>query len=278
VVIGFAYRTWIRNPDWASTNTVWLSLARDHPEAYRTHWVNAAFLAQMGRVQEAQVAFEVAHRIYSDDAQFLVEYAAFLLTLQRNEEAAALLERSWKLQPHVPRTVTMLAYAYLLVGRYADALPRIVDAEGFGAAATTAMPARAYAYHGLGDHDRAIGAWRTAVNHATGSPWVQRAFYARALAIAGYVEQALLALRDAEQESDSIGGLVTMRVRDAIQRGCYSELRGEGTSGFDPFAMPSCDPLGDYFRFTGQTQIAVFLQNANNVSDPAMPAEPVDSR
>jgi protein O-mannosyl-transferase len=281
VLVLAGYRSWVRNPDWMSTNTVWLSIVRDHPEAYRAQWVQGAYFAQTGRLREATAHFDLAHRIYADDSQFLVEYAAFLFTLQRNAEAVAMLERAWEMHPYIPRTVTMLAYGRLLVGRYADALPMIAHAERFGAAPTTSMPARAYAYHGLGDHDRAIGAWRAALNHADSTAWAPWAFFARALAIGGYDDQAGVALHQAGTIApDSAARPLLDSLRSAIGSGCYLAVHPDGTGdgGFDPFRMPPCDPLGDYFRFTGQTQIAVLLQNANKVSDPQVGEESMPER
>jgi hypothetical protein len=54
VMVLFGYRTWIRNDDWKSTQTVLLSLIEEHPESYKSQWVQASTLYQKGFPQESE--------------------------------------------------------------------------------------------------------------------------------------------------------------------------------------------------------------------------------
>src|SRR5690606_30508830 len=84
-VILMGIRTWIRNPDWKDNPAVYNALIRDHPHSYRAQWVQAMALRDQGNLELASAHFEIAHRIYARDYQFLTEYGAVLLALGRTE-------------------------------------------------------------------------------------------------------------------------------------------------------------------------------------------------
>ena len=267
IFVLFGVRTWIRNPDWDSTHAVLSGLVRDHPESYRAQWVQASILWQTGHKEEADFRWRFAHRIYPRDSQFLLEYGSYLLERNLVAEAVPIIEQSYQLHPNIPRTVTVLAYAYIRAGRWQDALARIADAETYGAFRATSMPLRAHAYHGLGKHDLAVGAWRVALKHSRLNTWVAWGFLARTLAISGYQGEAFTALEKArEVAKDSLGQATLKQLDTAIRDGCYEGLRAEAgpANGEAPaFTVPACDPLGDYFNFASRPKNATQLQNAN---------------
>jgi hypothetical protein len=211
------------------------------------------------------------------------------------------------------------------------------QAERSGTTWVVTMPLRAYAYHGLHDHDRAIGAWRVALARVHENRWAVRAFLARSLALAGYPADARAAADTARAEmlaemqarraaadsasranasdlttvapheaartkaaaGDSVVLSLMARFDVALRNGCYASARGtapgdasdhrarpaedDGSRAHSAsgaraaFLVPSCDPLGDWFIFTGNAQTATQLHNATRSAGQASKA-PVATR
>jgi tetratricopeptide (TPR) repeat protein len=261
VLLLFGVRTWIRNPDWKDTPAVWDAIYRDHPYSYRAQWVQASLAYTAGYMDVAEQRYRMARRIYSRDSQFMADYANFMMTLGRYDEAVPILEEARRSHAYVPQNAVILAYAYIATGRYREALDMALAAETLGPVLGSTLPIRAYAYAGLGDHDRAIGTWRVAVERAPGRPWRRRAFLARALALGGYTDDALAELAAAREATDDTTAHDAIDLLEAaIREGCYA---GAAAQPVAPGAAPECDPLGEWFPFVPDVQNATPLQNAS---------------
>jgi tetratricopeptide (TPR) repeat protein len=274
VVLALGARTWIRNPDWASTSAVFTSIARDHPESYRAQWALAAQRQTAGDRFMAHMHFEAAYRIYPYNSELLTEYANFLLIQKRYARAVELLETANRMHPRIMRTASMLAYAYLAAGRFTDALPVIHRVDQLGAPKASTMPMWAYAYERLGWPNRAAGAWRVALRQPGVSTWRNWSFFARALALGGHLPQASEAVaRAASLAADTVAAAQVARLAAALRDGCYrtdppaptsSAVRAGAAS-----LLPPCDPLGDWLQDVGP-QTAKGLQNARPAGVPEL--------
>jgi tetratricopeptide (TPR) repeat protein len=220
----FGFRTIVRNPDWVSLKTVWNALQRDHPEAYRSQWVNASHEWVQGNAEFAERYFKIADRLWSRDSQMLNDIGNFYISQRRFNEAVYYLERSKKLTPFVVLTYEALAYAYLNAGRPKDALDAAWYAVRLGGSQTALMYATiAGAQEGLGNYDVAAGAWRVATRKPGGDLWLYWAMLARSLAAAGHTDEAIKA---AETSRDRIRGnefleKTVAQVEAAVRSGCY---------------------------------------------------------
>lgn len=265
VVILGAVWTWNRNPDWHDTNTLWQATYRDHPHSYRSQWVQAALLDAQGRPDLAAVHYRLAYEIYPRDTQFTSIYANFLIGHGNYADAVPMLEEARRIQPFTPFTASVLAQAYIALGRYEEALDLIAYAEITGADMVTSLALRAYAYEGMADYDRAIGVWRTALRHATDQRSRVLSFLARALAIAGYPAEAGAAIDEARgSPQDATQRLFIEGVEEALRNGCYADggFTARVQNGFAGLQRPDCDPLGEWFAFPAPLHSAKLLQNA----------------
>jgi protein O-mannosyl-transferase len=254
IVVLLGVRTWIRNPDWSSTDAVIAALARDHPESYRVQASLAYASLQQDRLAEAEVHFAAARGMYGRDAQLLMAYASFMVDTDRAERAAELLEEAVALQPGIPRPARLLAHAYLVQARFDDALRVLDDAAGRNVDSPLFAPLRAYALHGLGHHNGAVTAWRAAAGHQTAAPWQVAAYVARAFALAGRTDDALSAAGEASRQApDPAAAATASALERAIYSGCYG---GEVSTSR---VIPDCDPLGDWFVRGGMTRTPTAL-------------------
>lgn len=273
-----AVRTWTRNPDWKSTQAVWNALYRDSPESYRAQWVQASLFLAAGNVQRAREHYELAYRIYPRDGHFLADYASFLMRGGNYRVSVPMMERAVEESSFAHETETVLAYAYVATGRYEEALRALISAETRGAPPFSTMPLRANANRGLGDYDRAVGAWRVAVRHAPSSEWRLRAFLARALAFYGDDRAAAAVLDSARVAAagDSTALATLDRAEQALEEGCYELQEGavrDLEAGFAAAGTPECDPLGQWIHFMPPVQNASMLQNATAGASRALPPD-----
>jgi tetratricopeptide (TPR) repeat protein len=230
----FGIRTVIRNPDWDSLASVWKSLSRDHPESYRSQWLNAIGMWNQGRPDLAERYFEIAYKIWPRDSQMLAEWGNFYIGQRRYDRAIELLEQARDMTPFVPRTHEFLAYAYLYGGRPEEALVSAQHANGMeGSHPTINLPTIAGAHERLGQYDLAAAAWRSAVQQKGGDLWLNWAMLARAEAWAGDKDEALktadVALSKAGKNPRSRD--TVQKLRQAIADGCYART------------ADGCDPL-----------------------------------
>jgi tetratricopeptide (TPR) repeat protein len=252
IVLAMGVRSWSRNPDWDSTPTIFASLVRDYPESYRSQWALAETFENAGDPRRASMHYETAQRFYPHNSELMAQYGKFLLEQKRHERAVELLEASYRMHPRVMRTASALAYAYLITGRYADALPVIRLVEELGAPRAYSMALRAYAYEALGLPDRSAGAWRVALREPGVSTWRNWSFLARALARAGYKDQALAAATTAASlAGDSAAVRRVSRLTAALRAGCYDPGPASEASARPPLPashLAACDPLGDWLK------------------------------
>src|SRR5690606_3299440 len=68
IIGALGVRTWVRNPVWDSTDSVWASMFRDQPLSYRTQWLHAVGAWQAERYDVAETRFRLAHRLYDRDS------------------------------------------------------------------------------------------------------------------------------------------------------------------------------------------------------------------
>jgi protein O-mannosyl-transferase len=271
VALGAAsYRTWIRNPEWDSTESIWAAVYRDHPHSYRAQWVQASLFNARGRPDLADIHYRLGFSIYSRDSQFNSDYATFLMSRGNYEDAVPLLERAHEAYPYVAHTSTVLAYAYIAVGRYRDALEMLRRADTHDTQVAgnlfTTMALRSYAYRGLGDVDNTIGALRVAARRSPPASWRPYTFLGRALAYGGYPDAALAAFDTARSLApDSTANAFIDNARQAVEEGCYSTdsaMAAPVPGGLASVQRPECDVVGDWFELMRPVQNASPLQNA----------------
>jgi protein O-mannosyl-transferase len=268
VIVLMGVRTWIRNPDWASTQSVVSSLMRDHPTSYKAQWAFAGRQWQVANLEAAGVHYEVAYRIYPRSSQMMTEYGRFLLAHGDPDRAVELLEQAYDIHDFVPSATALLAYAYIRVGRYDEALQTTVRAERLGIDLATFLALRAYAYEGLLRHEAAVASWRAVTRNATVNRHLAAALLARALATAGRHDEALATVYDARgaAASDETAVQILDRTAVAIRAGCFE---GPGVAAVpDVAARHQCDPLPDFFRAPDPPQNAVPLHNARDNPPP----------
>jgi tetratricopeptide (TPR) repeat protein len=258
-----AVRSAIRNPDWKSTEAVWDAIVRDHPESNRSQSVNGWRMLQAGNLDLARGYYELANRIWPDDAMLLNNLAGINIQLGRYEDAIPILERSRELTDLLGNTEQMLAFAYLSAGQPGPALDAVHRADRFDIDPVLRNALRAQAYAGLGRHEYASAALRNVVRTARGDTPDLRMLLARELARAGYVDLALAAADTALARTQPGTPIRTAveRLRSAIGRGCYDPA--SHSTAPDP-SQPCVDPLAGWpvVLPPGAQEVANPLQNA----------------
>lgn len=218
VVVWFAFLTWIRNPDWRTSQTVVDSLIRDHPESYRAQWNAGALAYNDGDTATAVYHWELAYRMWSRDSNLLTDIAGAYLQTHRYDRALELLRPAFALNDDQMRTVVALAVAELGVGNYEESLR--VSNHGlrqFGARPVF-FDLRARALLALDRPLHAAASWRTTIRLGGGG-WVQWAQLARALGDADSTAAALSALDSAITRLSAQGDTATIRLLQEARRG-----------------------------------------------------------
>ncbi len=266
VLVAFAVRSAVRNPDWDSTEAVWDSLLRDHPESYRAPWVQGVRVYRDGHLELARDYWEIAYRIWPDDPELLNGLAALHLRLENEARARELLERSRSITGFVGRTQILLSFVYLLESRFEASLESARRAASLDGDRATALALQAQAMEGLDRHDDALLAWQATLHAPRGDAWTVWGMYARALARAHREPLALAAVDSGRVRaaSDTLALRDLDRLALAIRNDCYTA--GPAAHGTAPQpAAPSCDdPLlawGVVVPVTPQ-EVATALQNA----------------
>ena len=224
VLVLMSVRTFIRNPDWDSTFSIFGALVRDYPESYRAQWHNASRMFSVGQYETGEEYMQLANRIWPNDPALLNELGFLAIGRMSYDSAAIHLERSRSFTPWLPRTQVLLAQAYVGAGRYEDAITTAKDAIGVGASPDLVFPLLAQAYEATGRLDEAIGAWRATLSHPLGEFWNYRARYARALAKSGRVREALAAADSTRAQvpaGDSASLAIVDALRAGIEAGCF---------------------------------------------------------
>ena len=276
VLLALGVRTWVRNPVWASTDTVWASMLRDQPRSYRTQWLYAVKLWRADRLEQAATHFEFAYRLYARDSQLLTEYANLMMAQRRFADALPMLERAQQMNPGIVRNSVTLMHAYMALGRYPDAIDIAELARRTGAPPLATMPVRAFSHQQLGNLNEAIAAWTLAVHYSPTTSWQLHGHLARALAGHGLTDRALASIDSARAAlPDSAAHAVMTSVERAVRAGCYrarvSAARADGSFPLPP-DQPlgiECDELGHWFDYLVPGQNANVSQNASPGTPPA---------
>jgi predicted Zn-dependent protease len=222
LVLLLGARTVVRNPDWKNPAAALNALVRDHPESYRAQVALGNALASTDPARSRSY-LEMAYRTWPDDPFLLLRLGRVELSANGYGRAAELLEKARRLAPFVHETEVSLAYAYMGLGRFADAMHALARAQRLGADRVTLLAIRAVAFEQQGRFAEAAGAWRAAA-HAdrVGTQFWQ--LLARSLARAGVTEAALAAVDTARARSgpnhDRLKTLAALE--QAVRHGCYA--------------------------------------------------------
>jgi len=261
VLAAGAARSWMRNPDWKDTNAVWDALVRDHPESYRAQWVNGWRMLEKNNRVLARGYFEIAYRIWPDDAVLLNNLAGVHIELGESEAAVPILERSRELSDALSQTESLLSYAYLAAGRFQESIDATIRADRLLADRASIMAVRAQAYEGLGRFQEAAGTWRFALRQPRGDTPRFWMMLARDLARVGLADDALQA---ADSAGSRIPGSAPLRpdldrLVSSIRAGCF-DPDSSGVPAVHPPAEPCDDPILEW--------PVVLPPNAQEVSNP----------
>ena len=90
VVLGGA-RTWTRTPSWYDTETVFTTLAEEHPESFRAHWWMGLRLMDAGELNRSLEWLSLAVELNPNGLHVQLDFVRGLLLLGRSEEAVALV-------------------------------------------------------------------------------------------------------------------------------------------------------------------------------------------
>src|SRR5262249_41308387 len=97
------------------------------PSDAEAHAVFAISLASRGDLARAKAEFDIALRLGPSQFEILTFYIGWAVTFDDAERGAALVDEAIRLNPNYPMwSARQFAYAYYMVGRYADAL-RMMD-------------------------------------------------------------------------------------------------------------------------------------------------------
>jgi tetratricopeptide (TPR) repeat protein len=271
VLVAFAARSFNRNPDWDSTETVWAALVEDHPESYRSQWVNGELANRAGQPELARDYWELAIRMWPDDPALLNVLAIQHLRLRNPERAVELLERSRALADYAPNTAVLSAYALLETGNSEAALVALDRADRLGAPAAPSLGLRAQAWQNLGRWNDAAGAWRFAIRQPGGDTFTFRMMLARALAYAGQQSEAAAVFDQARGRAPADTSLSRQldQLDSAIRSGCLGV--GLSAHGSAPSAgAASCpDPVRTWGVAlpAAPQEVSNALQNATDRGD-----------
>lgn len=188
--VAMTARVVLRNRTWHDTNTVMTTLLRDAPESYHAQWATAANMNVEGRDREAELHWELAYRIWPNDARMLGEYASIELVNQRPEHSLQLLRRAEAIMPDAPMNIIPRAMTYGRLGMR-DSLEAALD-EGFRLIGPEPVLFELTARLAMdsGRPGRAVGAWRAALRRSNGGSREQWQLYAFSLVEAGYPDLA----------------------------------------------------------------------------------------
>src|SRR5262245_52227905 len=90
VMIALSLRTLVRNAEFRNPIKLWLNVAAQSPERPRVYISLAKAYKDVGRMTEAQAAFDKAVSLAPDDSGTLVKYGHFMLQLQNLDRAVEL--------------------------------------------------------------------------------------------------------------------------------------------------------------------------------------------
>lgn len=127
-----AYRTWLRTPEWQSTDHIFAAQLRDRGDNFRLHWHRARTLRVGGHPDEALIAYRTALGIWPYRPGLLTEAAWFEIErrqLGRARELARFGTRRWPADAELHRilAVTSIDLGDTLTARRAVAAGLAID-------------------------------------------------------------------------------------------------------------------------------------------------------
>jgi hypothetical protein len=155
VVVAGSVRTWIRNPEWKSHDTVFTVMARDYPHSGRVQWLLGDNFIDRGRISEGLTSYRAAVDLLDAHHGFLIHVADVLMRIDRYRGADGVLHYAIQQRPDHP-----LAY-----GMRSGARAEMGDAEGaerYARAALAVRPTDAIRLHVLAWALAAQGRWAEA--------------------------------------------------------------------------------------------------------------------
>jgi len=207
-----ALRTLERNPTWATSETVFETLIRDHPESGRVQWLLGELYFRQGLPEEGMKAYARAIDAIGPHYPLLVAIARDLSRAGRLAEAEPYLWQAHRLRPDMKGASHRLANLLLEQGRWEEA-------EAVVRSVLEADPHDPVAYHILadalarqGELDDAIEARRGSIAAGEGANWQQWYWLAQLLLRADRNAEAAAALDSASIRTDDAAA------RDAIRR------------------------------------------------------------
>ena len=117
VLLGGA-RTWTRNAAWADTESVFLTLADEHPESYRAQWWMGQTLVDAGQFDRGLEWLAQARELNPNELRVALEYVRGLLLAGRSGQALSVVT---DLPPFDPARDVYLAQSLILLERLDEA-------------------------------------------------------------------------------------------------------------------------------------------------------------
>lgn len=132
LLLAGSVRTWMRNADWRTHNTVFAVMMRDHPHSGRAQWTLGDEFVRQGQISQGLFAYRAAINRIGTHYGLLTHVGRTLVTLERWESADRLLAIASRERPDHP-----LAYG-LRAGIHAE-LGNPRETERFARAALAAQ-------------------------------------------------------------------------------------------------------------------------------------------
>jgi len=198
-----AWRTWMRNPVWESSISVFNSMVDEHPNLWWVEWKAGQLLARNGRGPEAVPWYRLAvEKTRSNHYNMLMDYASSLIRMGRRDDAHRILRRGMTLAPTAVPAFVIDCSLLIDEARYQAALDRCrqgLAVPRFGAYERGEISDRmAIAQDALGHPDSAMPLRRYSLHDPVVRPTFEAWFhYARLLKLAGRDREALAALDSA---------------------------------------------------------------------------------
>ncbi|HET9985989.1 MAG TPA: hypothetical protein VFQ38_20485 [Longimicrobiales bacterium] len=110
-IVALAARSVVREPEWASTDTIFAALLRDRPDSFRAHWIHARAAALAGDPTGARAHYDEALRLWPYRRGLLLEAGEAAVSQGRLEYAAVIARMAVERWPDDPRARALAAAA-----------------------------------------------------------------------------------------------------------------------------------------------------------------------
>lgn len=154
-LVAGSVRTWIRNPEWKSHDTVFTVMARDYPHSGRVQWLLGDNFIERGRISEGLVSYRAAVDLLDAHYGLLIHVAEVLMSIDRYRGADGVLHYAISQRPEHPLAYGMRSGARAEMGDAAGA-------ERYARAALAIRPTDAIRLHVLAWALAAQGRWAEA--------------------------------------------------------------------------------------------------------------------